>query len=54
VPVPVYCRPLAEKEPGMKVLCWLPYDKGFSIFLSLCIRFPTISLSTLSTTHSCI
>lgn len=24
VPVPVYCRPLAEKEPGMKVLCRLP------------------------------
>lgn len=54
VPVPVYCRPLAEKEPGMKVLCRLPYDKGFSICLSLGIRFPTIYFSTLSTTHFCI
>ena len=22
VPVPVYCRPLMEKEPGMKVIMW--------------------------------
>lgn len=31
VPVPVYCRPLAEKEPGMKVLCVLPYDICMSV-----------------------
>lgn len=39
VPVPVYCRPLAEKEPGMKVLCSLPYDKDFFICFCLCKGF---------------
>lgn len=33
VPVPVYCRPLQETEPGMKVKCALIRNYSISYFI---------------------